>query len=406
MLEGERGGAAQFAMRVITRFNGVAGAERLIPVSGAHIDACLYHGQASTDFVERLLDLGGHVSVPTTLNVGSIDLLHPTLSRAEPELREGARRLMRGYTALGARPTWTCAPYQETLRPAIGDHVAWAESNAIVFANSVLGARTERYGDFFDTCAAIVGRVPYAGLHVPENRRATVMFDASELPARLVDEDLTYPLLGYLIGGRAGSRVPVLDGLPAGQSEDRIKALGAAAASSGALALIHIVGSTPEAPTVEAATQGRALTERLLLTKEDLREARRALTTAAGRQLDAVCLGTPHFSINEFRQLAGVVQRKRAEFALPVYVSTSRHVLAQAEAGGIAELLRAAGGTIVVDTCTYVTPILGEEVRVVMTNSAKWAYYAPANLGVGAILADLETCVASAVAGRVVESPA
>ncbi len=145
-------------------------------VTRAHIDSCLYHGQVGLDFAERLLAGGASVTVPATLNVSSLDLLHPELVLLDDETRGRARRLMDAYVAMGCRPTWTCAPYQLPDRPAFGEHVAWAESNAIVFANSVLGARTNRYGDFIDICAAVTGRVPDHGLHTDEGRRATARF--------------------------------------------------------------------------------------------------------------------------------------------------------------------------------------------------------------------------------------
>src|SRR5512132_3081297 len=214
-------------MRIVVELGRVAGAARLIDVTSAHIDGCLYHGRAGLDFAERLLRDGAAVRVPTTLNVASLDLLHPDRYRGDPETATAARRLMDAYVAMGCRATWTCAPYQLPGRPGVGEHVAWAESNAIVFANSVLGARTARYGDFIDICAAVTGRVPFAGLHRTDRRRGQVVFDLHALPERLLAEDVLYPLLGVLVGAESGSLVAVLDGLPPGVSEDRLKALGA-----------------------------------------------------------------------------------------------------------------------------------------------------------------------------------
>ena len=174
-LRGEHGDGAALAMRLVVKMAEVARAPRLRDVTRAHIDSCLYHGQVGLDFAERLLAGGAAVAVPATLNVSSLDLLHPELVRLDDETRGRAKRLMDAYVAMGCRPTWTCAPYQLPDRPAFGEHVAWAESNAIVFANSVLGARTNRYGDFIDICAAITGRVPDHGLHTDEGRLATVL---------------------------------------------------------------------------------------------------------------------------------------------------------------------------------------------------------------------------------------
>src|SRR5918994_367523 len=168
---------------------------------------------------------GASVAVPTTLNVSSLDLLHPEVVRLDDEAAAAAKRLMDAYVAMGCRPTWTCAPYQLPDRPAQGEHVAWAESNAIVFANSVLGARTERYGDFIDICAAITGRVPDAGLHRTERRAGNVLFRLSGLPARLLESDVLYSVLGHLIGGSTPTDVSVLARLPGEKGEERLKGL-------------------------------------------------------------------------------------------------------------------------------------------------------------------------------------
>ncbi len=252
-------------MRLIVRAAEVLEADRLIPITGAHVDSCLYHGQATLDFVDRLVDGGATVRVPTTLNVGAVDLLHPELWRGDPDLGAQGRRLMDRYRALGCRPTFTCAPYQlADARPGLGEQVAWGESNAIAFANSVLGARTNRYGDFMDVAAAITGRVPDAGLHRTDERRARVVLSlGDDVPPALLDEDSLYPVLGIVIGRLAGARVPAVVGLPPGVGEDRLKALGAAAASSGSVALFHVVGSTPEAATLADALQGTAPEEEL-----------------------------------------------------------------------------------------------------------------------------------------------
>jgi len=170
MLAGADGPASKLAMGLIVRMAELAGAAGLIDVASAHVDGCLYHGQAGLDFAERLVGGGAAVRVPTTLNVSSLDLLHPDRYRGDPETARAARRLMDAYVAMGCRETWTCAPYQLPERPGFGQHVAWAESNAIVFVNSVLGARCGRYGDFIDVCAAITGRAPNAGLHLSDCR--------------------------------------------------------------------------------------------------------------------------------------------------------------------------------------------------------------------------------------------
>jgi predicted aconitase len=397
-LRGERGEAAALAMRIVVEMAGVSGAGRLIDVASAHVDGCLYHGIAGLEFAERLVAGGARVAVPTTLNVGALDLLHPDRYRGDPGMAANGRRQMDAYVAMGCRPTWTCAPYQLPERPAFGQHVAWAESNAIVFCNSVLGARTDRYGDFIDICAALTGRVPFAGLHRDEARRAGLVVTLEGISERLLASDALYPVLGHVLGREAGSEVAAIVGLPADTSEDRIKALGAAAASSGSVAMVHAVGITPEAPTLEAATGGEEVRE-LRVTTARLRASRDELSTDAPERLAAVSVGTPHASLAELERLAGLLGTD--EVAVPLYVNVGREVLAGAQGRGLVPRLESLGVRVVSDTCTYISPVMDEVNGSVMTDSAKWAWYAPANLGVGVVIGGLEECVRSAVAGRV-----
>lgn len=248
LLQGACGDGAALAMRVIVESGRVLGATRLVEIRSAHIDSCLYHGDSGTLFAERLVSLGARVAVPTTLNVGALDLLHTGLARLDPAARTMARRMMTAYVAMGARQTWTCAPYQAGHRPSTGEDVAWGESNAVAFCNSVLGARTNRYGDFLDICAAIAGRAPQTGLHLPENRLARVLIDASGVPQAFWRDDIAFPILGAWLGRAVGRKIAAIEGI-GHPTEDQLKALGAAAASSGSVGLFHVIGVTPEAPS-------------------------------------------------------------------------------------------------------------------------------------------------------------
>jgi predicted aconitase len=404
VLAGEDGEASAFAMRIVAEMAKVVGADRLIDVTAAHIDGCLYHGIAGLEFAERLLAWDARVRVPTTLNVGYLDLLHPERYRGDAATAVNARRQMDAYVEMGCRPTWTCAPYQLAERPGLGEHVAWAESNAIVFCNSVLGARTARYGDFIDIAAAITGRVPFAGLHRDEERLAKLVFRLEDIPVRLLASDALFPVLGHLIGREAGSSVPAIVGLPSDTPEDRLKALGAAAASSGSVAMFHAVGLTPEAPTLGVATGGATVPE-IAVTTAVLRTARDELETGnGGDRLGAVCVGTPHASLPELERLAELIGGERPSVAL--WVNTGRETLADAESRGISAALEGAGVRIVTDTCTYLSPLLGALKGPVMTDSGKWAWYAPANLGVRVVFGSLEECIRSALAGRIVRDEA
>lgn len=402
-LEGTHGEAARFAMRLLVRFADAIGAESFIDIEAAHIDGCLYLGEVSLDFVEHLVRQGGRVRVPTTLNVGSVDLIHPELFNGDAGTRSAGARLMKAHEELGCVPTFTCAPYQTLFRPRFGSQIAWAESNAIVFANSVLGARTNRYGDFIDLCCALTGRAPYYGLHKPENRRARVLVEIDGLPADWTEAGAACVAVGHVVGQRCGDRITAIVGLPANTGEDDLKALGAVAASSGAVAMFHAVGITPEAPTLEAAFGDEAPEEIIRLSADDLRRIVRDLSTVPdGTPLVAVSLGTPHFSINEFARLMPLLDGGLP--TIDVYINTNRHVLGTLEEKGWADRLREAGITLVIDTCTYVTAVMRDLSGAVMTNSGKWAYYAPGNLGIDVAFGSLAECMTSARAGRVVRS--
>ena len=401
MLAGEMGAATQMAMRILVAMAGVYGATRLLDIESAHIDGCLYHGYSGLEFAERLVSGGGAVAVPTTLNVGAMDLLHPEVFRGTAQVGQWATRLMRAYEAMGCRPTFTCAPYQAMHRPALGAQIAWAESNAIVFANSVLGARTNRYGDFIDICCAITGRAPDVGLHRTENRRGQLLFRLRDIPARLLAEDVLFPVLGYWLGARTGTKIPVIDGLLPATSEDQLKALGAAAASSGGVALFHAVGVTPEAPTLDATLQGMPPDAVVNVTLDDLRSALGVLSTAPDGPIDVVALGSPHFSLDEFARLLPLVEAHPPRPEVEFIVCTHRLALAALQQRGWLARLRAVGVQIIVDTCVVVTPIVRARGGVLMTNSGKFAHYAPGNIGLQVVYGSLEECVRSGAAGRV-----
>jgi hypothetical protein len=350
--------------------------------------------------VLRIAEFGDKVRVPTTLNVGSVDLIHPELFRGPREDAENGARLMRAHVELGCAPTFTCAPYQSVHRPRFGAQIAWGESNAIVFANSVIGARTNRYGDFIDLCCAMTGRAPAYGLHLTENRAARALVEVASIPDDWDSEQVAVAV-GHIIGRRCGRMVPAIVGLPPDTSEDNLKALGAAAASSGAVALFHAVGVTPEAPDLKTACSGLAPELHLRLIADDLRQAARSLSSVGdGAPLGAVSLGTPHFSLAEFARLVPLLDGPRP--LVDIWINCSRATLGEIRERGWEERLRAARVTLVADTCVYIGALTRLAAGAVMTNSGKCAYYAPANLGVEVAYGSLAECVASARAGKVV----
>jgi predicted aconitase len=401
MLQGEQGPAVAAAMKILVAFSNTVGARKLLDIAGAHIDGCLYHGKAGLDFVERLVEGGGRVKVPTTLNVGSFDLIHPGMVKMPPSQEAPARRLMKAHLELGCQATFTCAPYQTRFRPSFGQQIAWGESNAIVFANSVIGARTNRYGDFIDLCCAMTGRAPAWGLHLSENRRGQVLFELTDPDPE--PSDSLFVAIGLIIGQASGDRIPVISGMPRPRDEDQLKALGAAAATTGAVALFHAVGITPEANTLQEAFHGMAPEETIRITCADLDDALAGLSSVPdGAPLAAVSLGTPHFSHDEWMRLLPLLRKVAPERGIPIYVNTGRATLTRLQDEGVLAGMEAFGLIPVADTCTYVTAILERLDGVVMTNSGKWAHYAPGNIGVSVAFADMRDCIRSAAAGHVV----
>jgi predicted aconitase len=403
MLAGQSGEAVALSMRIVTDTARLMGAEKLIPVASAHIDGALYHGDAGTLFAEKLVALDARVAIRSTLNVGALDLACGAKTRLPPHEHDMAKRMMRAYEAMGCEASWTCAPYQAGHRPALGSDVAWGESNAVAFCNSVLGARTNRYGDYLDICCAIAGRAPYYGLHIPEKRRATFALDCSALSPALRKSDVFWPVIGTLFGLRAGTDIGVVLGLEAYATEDRLKAFGAAAASSGAVGLFHIAGVTPEAPDLATVSAGIDIPV-IPVTPAMLADARAGMSTTRDTTIDAAAIGSPHCSLAELLELEARIAGRK--LAVPFYACTGRHAVKALEAAGKRTALEKAGVTIVADTCIVVTPILSGVSGVLMTNSGKFAHYAPGNTGYAVQYGALADCVESAVAGRLVRDEA
>lgn len=399
-LAGREGEAARFAMEVLCRLGEAAGADRLIDVTRAHLVGAYNIGPANRRLLERLSELEARVRVPTTLNASSA-CLHGD-APGDPTERERTRAVVERYVAMGCRPALTCAPYQLADAPRVGECVAWAESNAVVYANSVLGARTNHTVQFLDLCAALTGRIPRAGLYRDEARRATIEVDASVLGDNRWRRENGFALLGLWLGRSLGAdAVPLLSGLPENTTRDELRTLGAAAASAGGLTLFHALGLTPEAPDRHTVTGGADL-ECRVVEVEDLEREGRTFTAPPGTPLDAVCLGTPHYSLGELRRLAKTLDDSAGRMRIPMFVSTSRANLERAGAEGLETELTERGVTLLTDTCTYYGQVVPAGARTVMTDSAKWAWYGGGNLNVRPVLAGLERCVASAHAGCVV----
>ena len=407
LLNGQHGEAAQLAMRILVRMADVYEAAELMDVSQAHIDGCGLLSETGLEFAETLAAKGARVSVPTTLNMGPLDLQNWQQFGIDEDFAGKAIRQARAYTDMGCIPTWTCAPYQSYLTPRFGQQIAWGESNAICYANSVLGAKTNRYGDYMDICAAIAGRVPKCGLHLAENRKGQLLLRLRDIDTAVMQSNEFYVTLGHLTGSLAGDKIPVIEGLDAGASGDQLKALCAAAASSGAVALFHAIGVTPEANTLEQAFQSDKPERIIDIGLIDLRNARSELSTAEeGSKLDLIVLGCPHFSYNEFRELSDLIEAKtekgkRLHPNVRFIVITSQTSYALLQRGGFLDKITTFGIEITLDTCVFHTPMVAEDTKVIMTNSGKCAYYAPGELSVRVAFGSMTDCVESSVNGQV-----
>jgi cis-L-3-hydroxyproline dehydratase len=398
ILGGALGEAAQLAMRVVLRMAGLLDADRLIDVSQAHIDGCIYTGPGGLRFAERLVELGAQVRIPTTLNAVSVDRRRWRELGVDATIGEPASRLADAYLQMGAKPSFTCAPYLLDTAPAFGEQIVWAESNAVVYANSVVGARTLKYPDYLDICIALTGRAPLAGCHLDADRAASVSIELP--PIENADESL-YPLLGYHIGGLAPSEIPLIVGLEqAAPTSDDLKAFGAAFATTSAAPMFHIAGITPEA---SPDTASRDRLRKIEVTKADLIASWNELNSAQDNRVGLVAIGSPHASLSELARLAALCGGRTKHRDTALVVTCGRAVYQQAREAGFVATLEAFGVQLLTDTCWCMLgePIVPRDARNVMTNSGKYAHYAPALVGRSARFGSLADCVDAACEGHV-----
>jgi predicted aconitase len=407
ILNGRRGEAARIALSVLVDLGELFGAEELMRVSQVHIDATLYMVDAGLEFAEKMVDWGGKVAVPTSLNPSSIDLRRWQQYRVPVDILDRHKRLEAAYLNMRATPTWTCAPYQHGIIPRFGEQIAWGESNAIAFANSILGARTNRYADLMDICAAIIGKVPKFGLHLAKNRKAEMLIQLKDVTGSMFADELIYSLLGYLVGEMAGDRVAAVTGIPQNVNIDSLKGFCAAAASSGAVGLCHLVGITPEAQTLEMCLQGCKPQQVLEITPQAIRETEEKLRTVKRDNVDLVVTGCPHYSTAEFIRLVRLVKDRKVHDSVVFWVFTNRTVYAWIKGNGILSDLNAAGVMVFTDGCPLQYPAETWQFNAAMSDSAKFANYCFSQRGLEGICAGVEDCVETAMRGKICrkESP-
>ena len=405
MLAGKNGKACKLAMNILRELGELFGTERMIAVSQVHIDMTLYMVDAGVEFSEKMAELGGKFAVPTQLNTASIDLLNHEKLRVPEDLLENSRRLERAYLRMGATPTWTCAPYQQGLIPSFGEQIAWGESNAVAFVNSVIGARTERYADLTDVCAAITGRVPKLGLHITENRKAEILLEIKDFPVNVFNDSRIYPLLGFVFGEIAGDRVTAIEGIPEKVSWDNLKSFSAAAASSGAVGLFHIIGVTPEAQDVKTCFQNGKPEQHIVITCEMIDSAESRLNQGNCSMPDLITMGCPHYSVDEFKTLENYFASRRIMSGIEFWIFTSRYTYERIRKMGLLKTIEHSGAKIFTDGCSLQYPKKSWDFTCAMSDSVKYANYCFSQTGLNVIFAGTRDCVETAVTGELKREP-
>ncbi|WP_065373391.1 aconitase X [Ensifer adhaerens] len=394
-LDGREGVAVQQAMRIISAMAAQQGAEKLVDVVQGHIDGCIYASPANLTFAEKMADMGARVCVPTTMNAISVDRANWRAQGVPESFGDPAAKLADAYVRMGCRPTFTCSPYLLDSAPKAGESIAWAESNAVIFANTVLGARTAKHPDFLDLCIALTGRAPLSGVYLDAPRRAKRVIDV-DLPENI--DDAFWPLIGYLAGKAAPDRIPLLRGLASAKpSRDDLKALCAAFGTTSAAPMLHVEGVTPEAEGAAAKDADR--TE---ITRADMAEAW-SLLNEGPAEVELVAIGSPHASLEECRALADAFDGRKRHGDVAVIVTAGRDAIAAARAEGLLARLEASGIQVLPDLCwcSISEPVFPTKTRALMTNSGKYAHYGPGLSGRAVRFGSLTDCVEAALTGRV-----
>ncbi len=370
LLNGDSGDAAQKAMQILETLGRIYGAERMIPIRSVQIAGVSYAnlGEAGLEWLSEMAEGGGRAQVLTTLNPAGMDIENYRALGISEDFAEKQRRVLSAFEAMGVVTTCSCTPYLFGNLPCFGEHIAWAESSAVCYANSVLGARTNREGGPSALAAALTGCTPAYGYHLDDNRQPTlhVHVDAD------IRDNPDFGALGKVIGDRIQSessgRVPTITGIPDASLEN-LKSFCASIATYGGVALFHIPGITPEADCYEMPD------ERFHVSQHDLDSGKASLTNADAEEVDFVSLGCPHLSLREIQRVAELLEGKRVikEF----WITTSRPVKGMADRMGYTAVIEAAGAKFATDTCCVVAPIEGR-FHAMATDSAKACYYAHA----------------------------
>lgn len=394
MLNGEKGEPARIAMEMLNSLGEIYGADQLIPIKSAHIAGLSLksHGLAGMHWVEDMAAKGAQVVVPTTMNVIGVDRsrdLRLPKDWVEPQLR-----IEKGYEKMGCFGTSSCVPYYYSFLPRFGEHIAWAESSAVVFTNSVIGARDNREGGPSAWAAAITGYTPYYGLHLDKNRLGDALFKVTVKPKSISD----YGAIGNYVGKLIGDKLPVFEGFENPTTEELVY-LGAALASAGGVAMFHATGITPEAPDVETAFKEKKY-EVYEVGEKELTQGYINLTSAKCRDIDFVALGCPHCSLKQVAHLANLLEGKKVKNGVTMWIHTNMAVKAIAEQLGYQKIIEDAGAILTQDLCVVLgnPEVLG--FKTLVTHSPKMAFYAPGGNGLSVWYGDETKCVDAAITGK------
>jgi predicted aconitase len=366
MLAGTKGRATQKAMQILVALGNIYRAERMIPVSSVQIAGVSYDnlGEAGLQFLSEMADGGGKVQVLTSLNPAGMDIENWAALGIPPEFAEKQLRVLEVFSRMGVPATCTCTPYLTDNIPKYGEHLAWSESSAVCYANSIIGARTNREGGPSALAAALTGRTPEYGLHLAENRHPAITF---KVDARLVENNY-FGALGKVIGEKieASKAIPYIRGITSATLEN-LKSFCASLATFGGAALFHMRGITPEAalftPPEEQST----------ITQPDLDAAIHSLNDATDAEVDFVSLGCPHLSIQEIARISHLLEGRQVKKEF--WITTARPTKQIADRLGYTRIIEEAGAKFAADTCCVVAPIQGR-FTALATDSAKACYYA------------------------------
>lgn len=390
MLDGKHGEAKQFAMQVMMKIGEPLGAEEFVEV--VSVQAMAHFGSlhiAGRDYLHKLACMGGQCCVPCTQDPASIPYDSWEEMGYDPEYAANQFHLCESVLKLGEYHAWSCTPYVQGSVPRVGQNVAWAESSAVSYANSVLGARTNRTPAGLAVCAALTGRIPKFGLYFDENRKAQVKVtvEAGEL------SDLDYNTIGIIIGKRVGNAIPAIYGIPASATNENLKYLGACAASSGSVALWHAVGVTPEALYADPFAD-HAPTMEFTITRELLTQTEKSMCTAHPGEPDLYVTGCPHSSVAEITKLHRLMQGRRVKPGKDMWIFTTAEASNMLRRSGVVGELEAAGVRMMVQTCLVISPLVGNgKYKTLITDSGKNASYLPSEHGIELVYASMENCV-------------